>query len=110
MSALRSAVLRLRTAAMKLPKWPLARPAMGLDLDRLGQRDSPRSSPWDRNFPSGDGPRFEVGDVADLLAVVVAGLQAADLEDELGVAEVHDGDLRVGRLPLVVCSRTGRRG
>ena len=29
------------------------------------------------------------------------GLQAADLEDELGVAEVHDADLGVGRFALV---------
>ena len=43
-----------------------------------------------------------MGDVADLLPVETSGLQAADLEDELGVAEVHDADLGVGRLPLVV--------
>ena len=42
-----------------------------------------------------------MGDVADLLAVEALGLQAADLEDELGVAVVHDGDLGVGRLALV---------
>ncbi len=37
-----------------------------------------------------------------LLAVELLGLQAADLEDELGVAVVHDADLGVGRLALVV--------
>ena len=34
--------------------------------------------------------------------VEVIGFQAADLEDELGVAVVHDADLGVGRLALVV--------
>ena len=42
-----------------------------------------------------------MGDVPDLDAVVGGRAEAADLEDELRVAVVHDGDLGVGGLPLV---------
>ena len=47
--------------------------------------------PFGIELAADEHARFEVGDVADLLAVEVARvLQAADLEDELGVAVVHD--------------------
>src|SRR5262249_48057708 len=45
---------------------------------------------------------FEVSDVPDLGALVAAGIEAADLEDELRVAVIHHRDLRVGGLPLVL--------
>ena len=40
--------------------------------------------------------------IADLFAVVVGRAQAAHLEDQLRVAEIHDRDLRVRRLSLVL--------
>src|SRR5207248_2743215 len=44
---------------------------------------------------------FQVEDVADRLPPVLARAQAAHLEDELRLTEIHDGDLRVRRLSLV---------
>ena len=58
--------------------------------------------PFGIELAPGEHARLEVGDVAHLLAVEVVGLQAAHLKDELGVAEIHDGNLGVGRLSLVV--------
>ena len=101
MSAFRSSTLRLRTAAMKLPKWPLARPALDLDLHqarerhRLGFSLGIELAVDDRSLPR-DGRCCRPSDPWKR-----AGLQAADLEDELGVAVVHDADLGVGRLALV---------
>ena len=80
----------------------VARPALGLELARRSAAAPALSLPLGIELVAGDRALFEVDDVADLLAVVVVGLQAADLEDQLRVAEVDDGDLRVGRLALVV--------
>ena len=70
MSALRSSTLRLRTAAMKLPKWPLARPAPRVDLGNLRQRHGLLLPLGIELVLPAIVPAFEMDDVADLLAVV----------------------------------------
>src|SRR5262249_9665790 len=101
MSALRSAGLRLRTAAMKLPKWlpPGPRLPSGSTLGR----GSGLFLAGGENLAAGAPPRLEVQDVihAALGPGEVLARRAADLEDELGLAVVEERDLRVGGLALV---------
>src|SRR5882724_9028394 len=47
-----------------------------------------------------DRAGLEMIDISDLLVVIFAGLQAANFEDELGIAVIKKCDLRVGRLAL----------
>ena len=69
MSAFRSSTLRLRTAAMKLPKWPLPGPRVGSTFSpRLGQRLG-LVAPLAGELAADDRPVLEMGDVADLLAL-----------------------------------------
>ena len=93
--------MRLRTAAMKLPKWsPSPGPRLAVLVD--SGSGSCLVAPLGIELVAGDGARLQVEDVADLLAVIAHSvLQAAHLEDQLRVAVVEDGDLRVGRLALV---------
>src|SRR5439155_24175565 len=53
-----------------------------------------------------DGPAFQVVDVADALPAVRAGAQAPHLKNQLRLAVVEQGDLRVGRLAAVGVAET----
>src|SRR5262249_15135795 len=79
-----------------------AGPAPGLHLDDLRERHGILLSLGNKLVAVDEGTSLKVGDVADLGAVVGTGGEAADLEDELRVAVVNDGDLGVGRLALVL--------
>ena len=86
---------------MKLPKCPLPGPRSVFELHDARQRHR-LAFPLGIELAAGENARLEMGDIAHLLAVKVVGLQPADFEDELGVAVIHDRDLGIGRLTLVV--------
>ena len=84
----------------------LARAAFRVDLDAQPGERLGLVAALAVELAADDRPFLQVGDVADLLPVVGFRLQSADLEDELRVAVVHDADLGVGRLPLVVIAES----